>query len=54
MAAPNLPAQVLDVARLDLTRRLRDRPVLIQVILAPVVLALIIGGVLLVELGATH
>lgn len=44
MAAPNLPAQALDVARLDLTRRLRDRSVLIQVILAPVVLALIIGG----------
>lgn len=44
MAAPNIPTQALEVARLDLTRRLRDRSVLIQVILAPVVLALIIGG----------
>jgi len=44
MAAPNVLTQALLVARLDLRRRLRDRSVLIQVILAPVLLALIIGG----------
>lgn len=38
-----LPDALL-IARLDLTRRFRDRSVLIQVLVAPVVLALIIGG----------
>lgn len=44
MAAPNILTQALLVARLDLTRRLRDRSVIVQVLIAPVVLALIIGG----------
>lgn len=44
MAAPSMLGQVRLVAALDLKRRLRDRSVLIQVILAPVALALIIGG----------
>lgn len=44
MAAPSMLGQARLVAALDLKRRLRDRSVLIQVILAPVALALIIGG----------
>lgn len=44
MTAPNVLTQALLIARLDLRRRLRDRSVLIQVVLAPVILALIIGG----------
>lgn len=44
MSAPSLLTQAGLMARLDLLRRLRDRSVLIQVFLAPVVLALIIGG----------
>lgn len=44
MSAPSLLTQAGLVARLDLLRRMRDRSVLIQVFLAPVVLALIIGG----------
>jgi ABC-2 type transport system permease protein len=44
MTPPPVLTQARLVARLDLTRRLRDRSVLIQVFLAPVVLALIIGG----------
>lgn len=42
--APSIFGQARLVAVLDLKRRLRDRSVLIQVFLAPVVLALIIGG----------
>jgi ABC-2 type transport system permease protein len=44
MSRPSVIAQARLVAWLDLTRRLRDRSVLIQVFLAPVVLALIVGG----------
>jgi ABC-2 type transport system permease protein len=44
MAAPSTLSQAALVAGLDLKRRLRDRSVLIQVFLAPLVLALIIGG----------
>jgi len=44
MTAPTLLTQALLIASLDLRRRLRDRSVLIQVVLAPVLLALIIGG----------
>jgi ABC-2 type transport system permease protein len=47
-AAPSSPPgtvrQALLVGRLDLRRRLRDRSILIQVFLAPIVLALIVGG----------
>lgn len=44
MRAPSVLTQAWLVAGLDLKRRLRDRSVLIQVVLAPVLLALIIGG----------
>ena len=37
-------AQALLIGRLDLRRRLRDRSILVQVFLAPIVLALIVGG----------
>lgn len=43
-APPGLLTQTLLVARLDLLRRLRDRSILLQVFLAPIVLALIVGG----------
>jgi len=38
------PAAALLIARLDLRRRLRDRSILLQVFLAPIVIALIVGG----------
>jgi ABC-2 type transport system permease protein len=44
VSPPSIVGQARLVAALDLRRRLRDRSVLIQVFLAPVVLALIIGG----------
>jgi ABC-2 type transport system permease protein len=41
---PGTGRQALLVGRLDLRRRLRDRSIVIQVFLAPIVLGLIVGG----------
>lgn len=41
---PSLMSQALLVTRLDLRRRLRDKSILLQVFLAPILLALIVGG----------
>lgn len=44
MRPPGPAAQAVLIARLDLLRRLRDRSILIQVFLAPILLGLIVGG----------
>lgn len=41
---PGTLRQALMIGRLDLRRRLRDRSILVQVFLAPILLALIVGG----------
>lgn len=41
---PSSPHQTLLIARLDLTRRLRDKSILLQVFAAPLLLAVIVGG----------
>ncbi|MCB0914234.1 MAG: ABC transporter permease [Actinobacteria bacterium] len=42
--SPPMLSQALLIARLDLHRRLRDRSILLQVFLAPILLAVIVGG----------
>lgn len=52
-AAPSTLTQARLIAGLDLKRRLRDRSILIQVFLAPILLALIVGGAFAGENGLT-
>jgi ABC-2 type transport system permease protein len=44
LQAPHVGRQAVLVGRLDLKRRLRDRSIVIQVFLAPILLGLIVGG----------
>ena len=50
-ARPRQPPSSSCSARLDLRRRLRDRSILLQVFLAPILLALIVGGAFAGESG---